>query len=82
MARCAAQVWKLEHDLPAVSALERSRRLGGRIGYTPEKLDWYKSLGGFTEIIAYRTRLFLPVDRAETIVATLTGIAEQLDAAA
>jgi hypothetical protein len=74
-------------DLPGTnlaikaSLVNNSKRIE-LLGYTPEKLDWYKSLGGFTEIIAYRTRLFLPVDRAETIVATLTGIAEQLGVAA
>lgn len=31
MARCSVQVRKLEHDLPAVQALERSRGVGGRI---------------------------------------------------
>ena len=32
MARRSAQVWQLEHDLPAVPALERGWGLGGRIG--------------------------------------------------
>jgi hypothetical protein len=30
--------------------------------------EWLKTLGCFTEIIAYKTRLFVPVDRAEMIL--------------
>lgn len=40
-------------------------------GYDPHRLGWYKSLGCFTEIIAYRTRLFIPTDRGEAIVRML-----------
>jgi len=41
--------------------------------YDHQRLAWYKSLGCFTEIIAYKTRLFVPVDRAEAILAALTA---------
>lgn len=41
------------------------------LGFDPRRLAWYKSLGCFTEIIQSRTRLFVPVDRAEVIMATL-----------
>jgi predicted RNA methylase len=40
-------------------------------GFDPRRLAWYKSLGCFTEIIQSRTRLFIPVDRAEAITMTL-----------
>lgn len=40
-------------------------------GYDHHRLAWYKSLGCFTEIIAYKTRLFVPADKAESIVSTL-----------
>lgn len=40
-------------------------------GYPPERREWLKSLGCFTEIIQYRTRLFVPVDRAATILALI-----------
>ena len=33
VARCAAQIRQLEHDLPALPALERGRGLGGAIGH-------------------------------------------------
>lgn len=33
-------------------------------GWSAARLDWYKSLGCFTEIIRYRTGLFVPVDGA------------------
>lgn len=37
-------------------------------GYPHERLDWLKSLGAFTEIIQFRTRLYLPPDKAEAIL--------------
>ncbi|QYE33227.1 MULTISPECIES: hypothetical protein [Sphingosinicellaceae] len=39
--------------------------------YVAARLDWYKSLGCFTEIVSYKTRLFTPVDRTEAIIAEL-----------
>jgi len=39
--------------------------------YVSTRLDWYKSLGCFTEIVSYKTRLFLAVDRAEAIIGEL-----------
>jgi len=40
-------------------------------GAPANQLAWLKSLGCFTEVIAYRTRVFLPGDQAETIIAAL-----------
>ena len=40
-------------------------------GYAPARLPWYKAQGCFTEIIRYQTRLFVPVDRAGQVLATL-----------
>jgi len=40
-------------------------------GYPFDRLDWLKSLGCFTEIIGYRTRVFMPPDRAEAILAAM-----------
>ncbi|MEP2725012.1 hypothetical protein [Roseibium sp.] len=40
-------------------------------GYAPERLDWYKAKGCFTEIIRYRTRLFVPVSKASTVLPNL-----------
>ena len=37
-----------------------------------ERLDWYKAQGCFTEIIRYQTRLFVPTDQANAILARLT----------
>ena len=41
-------------------------------GYAPVRLDWYKAKGCFTEIVRYRTRLFVPVSKASTILPALT----------
>ena len=40
-------------------------------GWTPARLEWYKAEGCFTEIIRYRTRLFVPVSEAAAILARL-----------
>lgn len=40
-------------------------------GFAPARLAWYKAQGCFTEIIRYKTRLFVPVDRAAEILARL-----------
>ena len=37
-------------------------------GYDPERLNWYKALGCFTEIIRYKTRLFMPLGEATQII--------------
>lgn len=42
-------------------------------GYSPERLDWYKAKGCFTEIIRYRTRLFVPLSEAATIVGSIAA---------
>jgi hypothetical protein len=41
-------------------------------GWSVARLDWYKAQGCFTEIIRYQTRLFVPTDQANTILANLT----------
>ena len=41
------------------------------VGFSPQRLDWYKSKGCFTEIIRYRTRLFVPTPDAVSILANL-----------
>lgn len=38
------------------------------VGCPAEQLPWIKSLGCFTEIIHYRTRVFLPVQSAAEIL--------------
>jgi hypothetical protein len=42
------------------------------VGWSPARLDWYKAQGCFTEIIRYRTRLFVPVSAAAGILARLS----------
>ncbi len=64
--------------IPAASLELVTARVGGNQrlelrGYDHQRLAWYKSVGCFTEIIAYKTRLFVPVDRAESIIAALIG---------
>ena len=41
--------------------------------FPPARREWLKSLGCFTEIIAYKTRLFVPPQRAETIIDAIVG---------
>jgi hypothetical protein len=41
------------------------------VGAPADQLPWLKSLGCFTEIIQYRTRLFVPVPEAEAVLARL-----------
>jgi hypothetical protein len=40
-------------------------------GWSVARLDWYKAQGCFTEIIRYRTLLFVPVDEAIEILERL-----------
>jgi hypothetical protein len=65
----------------AISALDGARMMTVMVNgqqrfelrdYPPARLSWFKSLGCFTEIIAYKTRLFVPTDRAEAIIDRLT----------
>jgi hypothetical protein len=63
---------------PVPCELKRSRVNGSwRIeiaGAPASQLAWFKSLGCFTEVIQYRTRLFVPTEKAEAIIAKLTNI--------
>ncbi|MBA4090112.1 MAG: methylase [Sphingobium sp.] len=40
--------------------------------FPPARRDWLKSIGCYAEIIAYKTRLFVPIDRAEPILERIT----------
>ena len=42
-------------------------------GFSPDRLDWYKGKGCFTEIIRYRTRLFVPVSEASSVLPALAA---------
>ena len=58
-------------------ALQR-RRVNGESrlelsGFDPRSLPTLKAKGCFTEIIQFKTRLFIPVSRAAEIVTALTG---------
>jgi hypothetical protein len=37
--------------------------------YRPEDRTWLKACGAFSEVVAFKTRLFLPPDRAQDILA-------------
>jgi hypothetical protein len=39
------------------------------------QLPWLKSLGCFTEIISYKTRVFVPANDAETVLARILKVA-------
>lgn len=43
------------------------------VGYPHDRLDWFKSIGCFTEIIQYRTRLFVPMASAEEVLTRLVA---------
>lgn len=49
------------------------------VGAHPSRLAWYKAKGAVTEIIAPRTRLFIPPERAEAIIAELVAAAHPAD---
>ncbi len=69
--RANAKVLLPKTDLTLVTAnVNDSRRIEIK-GFSPERLHWYKSLGMFTEIIAYKTRLFVPPAEAERIITAL-----------
>src|SRR5258706_15579870 len=60
---------------PGQARLKRSRVNGDArleiADFPPERRDALKALGCFTEIIAYKTRLFVPIHRAEAILARI-----------
>ena len=62
-------------EQPFSAVLKRSRVAGElRIelaGAPADQVEWLKSIGCFTEIIAYRTRLFIPKDNPEPVVKAL-----------
>jgi hypothetical protein len=43
-------------------------------GWSAPRLDWYKAQGCFTEIIRYKTRLFVPVDGAIRVLDHLRSV--------
>jgi predicted RNA methylase len=45
-------------------------------GWSAARLDWYKAQGCFTEIIRYKTRLFVSRERAGEVVRALSGSGE------
>ncbi|MBV1686421.1 strawberry notch family protein [Novosphingobium sp. G106] len=50
--------------------------------FPASRLAWLKSLGCFTEIIAYKTRLFVPINRGVEILALIEAAMSDLGAAA
>ena len=55
--------------------VNNSRRLELRSAL-PQDREWLKARGCFTEVIAYTTRIFVPVDRAEEVLAAISSLAE------
>jgi hypothetical protein len=47
--------------------------------YPASRRAWLKSIGCFTEIIAYKTRLFIPADRATAIVEIIARTGAEWD---
>lgn len=50
-----------------MAMVNNSRRIEIR-DYAPEHRSWLKSCGAFSEVLSFRTRLFLPPDRAAEIL--------------
>ena len=50
--------------------VNNSRRLEIR-DYRPQDREWIKARGAFSEVISYKTRLFVPIERAETIIGAM-----------
>ena len=55
-------------DLTAKRSLVNGSQRLELTGFSAERLDWYKSKGCFTEIIQYRTRVFVPVASADAVL--------------
>ena len=59
------------HGARLVSAMVNdSRRLEIR-DFRPQDREWLKARGAFSEVIAYKTRLFLPAGKADEILSTI-----------
>ncbi len=43
------------------------------VGAEAARIPELKAMGCFTEIIAYKTRVFVPTDKAEAILQAMTG---------
>jgi hypothetical protein len=67
--------WKAPH--PANFSIKTSRVNGARrieiAGVDPARIPGLKALGCFTEIIAYKTRVFVPTNRVEAILTSIAG---------
>ncbi len=50
--------------------------------FPASRLGWLKSLGCFTEVIAYKTRLFVPVSRAAEVLELIEAACGSISAAA
>ncbi|MCW2338172.1 hypothetical protein M2337_002405 [Sphingobium sp. B2D3A] len=55
----------------ALALVNGTRRLEIR-NYRPEDRERLKALGAFSEVIQYRTRLFVPLDRADAVLEAIT----------
>ena len=64
------------HGLDAL-VIKTSRVAGAQrlelVGAPAARLSWYKQHGCYTEIIAYRTRLFVPEERAEALLGAMVA---------
>lgn len=62
---------------PANFSIKTSRVNGARrieiAGADPARIPGLKVLGCFTEIIAYKTRVFVPLDGADDIIASIVA---------
>ncbi len=73
--------WKAPH--PLNFTIRTSRVNGARrieiVGAEAARIPELKAMGCFTEIIAYKTRVFVPTDKAEAILQAMTGPATTPD---
>jgi hypothetical protein len=60
---------KLQMKRSSVNGVQRLEL----IGWSTERLEWYKAHGCFTEIVRYQTRLFVPVSEAAAILSRIVS---------
>jgi hypothetical protein len=61
------------HGARLVPAMVNDSRRFEIRDFRPQDREWLKARGVFSEVIQYKTRLFLPVGKAEDILATIVA---------
>ena len=59
------------HGARLVSTMVNSSRRFEVRDFQPQDREWLKARGAFSEVIQYKTRLFLPAEKADEILAAI-----------